>query len=296
MTSKTPGSMTSKTLRLTHRIVVSLILVVAASVLVLHLAGVISRSVMLRLFLTVELPLILAALLVSLWRVRQIRRATGLRGAALVALLQYEEPALRAAMSEMRTLMSLVTLIRGRRNGVGGDAQGFSYAKGSMSVPIVMTVLTVLEAALMHLLVPWAWVRIVLLVVAIYALVLVLGVLASRVVNPHLVGGERLILKWGHKTVLDIPLSNVETITAVSNHTFTQPAAENDRMVLTSLTSTNVRITLMEPVQAFPPVSKRRLPSGFAAREVLLYVADPNGFVRAASEYQQAGIADEAQA
>lgn len=288
--------MTPKTLKLTHRVLLSVILVIAVSVLVLHLAGVISRPVMLRLFLTVELPLILAALLVSLWRVWQIRRATGLRGAELVALLQEEEPALRAAISEMRTLMSLVILLRGRRSGVRPGVQGFSYAKGSMSVPIVMTVLTFLEAALIHLLVPWAWVRIVLLVAAIYALVLVLGVLASRVVNPHLVGSERLILKWGHKTVLDTPLSNIETITAASNHTFTQPAAEDDRMVLTSLTSTNVRITLMVPVQAFPPVSKRHLPSDFAAREVLLYVADSDGFVRAASEYQQAGIADEAQA
>ena len=288
--------MTPKTLKLTHRILLSLILVIAASVLVLHLAGAISRPVMLRLFLTVELPLILAALLVSLWRVRQIRRATGLRGVALVALLQDEEPALRAAISEMRTLMSLVILLRGRRNGVRPGVQGFSYAKGSMSVPIVMTVLTVLEAALIHLLVPWAWVRILLLVAAIYALVLVLGVLASRVVNPHLVGGERLILKWGHKTVLDTPLSNVETIAAVSDHTFTQPTAEDERMVLTSLTSTNVRITLLEPARAFPPLSKRRLPSDFAAREVLLYVADPNGFVRAASEKQQASIAEETQA
>lgn len=288
--------MTPKTLKLTHRILLSLILVVAVSVLVLHLAGTISRPAMLRLFLTVELPLIFAALLLSIWRVQQIRRDTGFRGAALVALLQEEEPALRAAISEMRTLMSLIILLRGRRNGVHPGVQGFSYAKGSMSVPIVMTVLTVLETALIHLLVPWAWARIVLLVAAIYALVLVLGVLASRVVNPHLVGGERLVLKWGHKIALDTPLSNIETIAAMSNHTFTQPAAEDDRMVLTSLTSTNVRITLTDPVQALPPVSKRHLPSDFAAREVLLYVADPNGFVRAARENQQTSITEETQA
>lgn len=288
--------MTPKILKLTHRVLLSLILVAAVSVLVLNLAGVISRPVMLRLFLTVELPLIFASLLVSLWRVRQVRRVTGLRGAALVALLQDEEPALRAAIGEMRTLMSLIILLRGRRNGVRPGVQGFSYAKGSMSVPIAMTVLTVVETALIHLLVPWAWVRIVLLVAAIYALVLLLGVLASRVVNPHLLGGERLILKWGHKTVLDTPLSNIETITAVSNHTFTQPAVEEDRMVLTSLNSTNVRITLAEPVPASPPVSKRHLPSGFVAREVLLYVADPIGFVRAGSEMQQTSVADEAQA
>lgn len=277
--------MTPRALKLTHRILLSTILVVAASVLVLYLAGVVSRPVMLRLFLTVELPLIFAALVLSLWRVRQIRQATGVRGIALVAQLQEEEPALRAAISELRTLMSLIILLRGRRNGVRSGVRGFSYAKGSMSVPIVMTVFTVLEAALIHLLVPWAWLRIVLLVVAIYALVLVLGVLASRVVNPHLVSDERLVLKWGHKIVLDSPLSNIETVAAVSDHSFTQPAVESNRMVLTSLSSTNVQITFKDPAHAKPPVSKRHLPAGgFVAHEVLLYVADPLDFVQAVSE------------
>lgn len=286
--------MTPKALQLTHRVLLSLIFFVAASVLVMHLAGVISRPVMLRLFLTVDLPLIFAAIALSLWRVRQIRLATGLRGAALLEMLQDEEPVLRAAISEMRTLMSLTILLRGRRNGVRSGVQGFSYAKGSMSVPIVMTVLTVLEAAIIHLLVPWAWLRMVLLVVAIYALLLVLGVLASRVVNPHLVGDGRLILKWGHKIVLDSPLTNIERIAAVSNHSFTQPAVEEDRMVLTSLTSTNVQITFTEPAQALPPVSKRHLPAGgFAAREVLLSVADPANFVRVASQKQQMSIPNE---
>ena len=61
----------------------------------------------------------------------------------------------------------------------------------------------------------------------------------------------------------------------------TQPEVQDERLILTQSQSTNVRIRFSEPVATAAPVSKKNRPADFHAREVQLYVDDPEGFLQA---------------
>src|SRR5699024_5628983 len=210
----------------------------------------------------------------------QLNKKRGLYGQAFLAAIEEEQPLLRFAILEARTLFALIEALLGRRRGVDTSTLGFSYAKGTLAIPIALGVVTVFEAAALHVLIPWPWLRIILLAASIYALILISGMFAARAVNPHLVSPQSLTLKWGHRTVLETPRSNILKVQQLSNHQHTEPAVDGSLVVLTSFTSTNVRITLDEPMVAHPPVSKKKLPQGFAATEVDIYVANPQDFVR----------------
>ena len=115
--------------------------------------------------------------------------------------------------------------------------------------------------------------------VSVYALILITGIFAARITHPHLVGTQSLTLKWGDTTVLETPLDNIASIRRVSNHKHTEPAIDESLLVLTSLTSTNVHIVLNESVPAHPPIARKQLPENYEARELDIYVADPEEFV-----------------
>ncbi|QAY62436.1 hypothetical protein ET495_03265 [Xylanimonas allomyrinae] len=273
--------MTGFDLKRLHRFGASAVILVALASTVTHLLGLLSRETLLTLFLGLEAPLIATLLLISLWRIRALRRSTGARGAEILRLLEEEEPALRFAAAEVKTLRCIATLISGRRNGVRPGVSGFGYAKGSMSVPVAMLAITLVEVLIIHLVVPWPWLQIALLIAALYTLILAFGVLASRVANPHLVGDGLLVLKRGNRTVVSTAISHIEDVGRVNDFRYTQPRVDGDVVVLTNLTGTDVRIKFAKPVEALPPVSKKVLPSAYTAREVKLYVAVPDKFVQA---------------
>lgn len=271
--------MTLSRLKVAQRISLVLFLLTVGTVLVLRLLGVVSDRAVLLAFLIVELPSLLIVVATTVVELRHIRNSRGLRGQAFFTAVAEEQPLLRLAFMEARTLLGLLTWLRGRKIGVDSITRGFSYAKGTLSIPFAMGVVTIIEAGVIHLLIPWTWLRILLLVASVYALILLTGVFAARIINPHLVGSHFLTLKWGHTTVLETPLHNVSSVRRASNHKHTQPAIDESLLVLTSLTSTNVRIVLKEPVSAHPPIAGKQLPENYEARELDIYVANPEEFV-----------------
>lgn len=245
----------------------------------LRLLGIVSNRIVWLAFLVVELPSLLIVGSTTIIEMRDLRKSRGLRGQEFITALAKEQPLLRLAIMEIRTLIGLVTWIRGKRNGVDSTTRGFSYAKGTLSIPAAMGVVTVIEAGAIHVLIPWTWLRLLLLVASVYALILLIGIFAARIINPHLVSPQSLTLKWGDVTVLETALSNISSIHRASNHRHTQPAIEESLLVLTSMTSTNVHITFKEPVPAQAPVAKKQLPDNYKTLELDIYVAEPEEFV-----------------
>lgn len=267
-------------IKLIKRIFLALLLLTVGTMLILRGLGLVSNSAVLIAFLAVELPTLIVVLTLTGIELYQLKKTRGLHGQEFLAAIEEQQPLLRFAILEARTLFALVEVLLGRRHGVDSSTLGFSYAKGTLAVPIALGVVTVIEAAAIHLLIPWTWLRILLLIASIYALILISGIFAARAANPHLVSPQSLTLKWGHRTVLKTPRSNIAKVQQLSNHQYTEPAVDGSLVVLTSFTSTNVRIMLDEPVPAHPPVPKKKLPRDFAATEVDLYVANPQDFVR----------------
>jgi hypothetical protein len=84
-----------------------------------------------------------------------------------------------------------------RRTRQGED--DFSYHKRSLAGALVAVVAltTPLELLIWEFLVPWAWLRIALLILGIYALFWVFGYYASLAVLPHRLEAEGLRLHYG---------------------------------------------------------------------------------------------------
>lgn len=267
-------------LKWAHRAHTVLTILVVVTLLVLNRAGVIGGGMALRLFLMIELPLLVVFVTISVLRFRRLGRQNGTSGEGLFDRLVAEEPLLRPVVAEFRTFGSLVLAVRGKRK-VPPEAAWFGYTKGTMTFPAVMIVLSLVELVIVHMLVPWAWLRLVMLVLTVWGVLFILGYFASRIVYPHFITDEVLHLRWGLQAVLTTPLTNVATVAPHVNHAHTQPGIDGDRLILTQFQSTNVLIRFTDPVAASAPVSRKHLPADFHATEVQLYVDNPDALLRA---------------
>lgn len=265
-------------LRPAHRAHAGLTIAVLLVLLALTLAGTLSSEAAVRLFLLIELPLVLVLVALTVIRFKGVSRSDADGG--FLAMLEQEEPLLRPAVYELRAYQSLGLLIAGRRR-VPPESTPFGYTRGTMTFPAVILVLSAVELVIVHLIVPWLWLQIVLLILTIWGVLFMAGFFADRIVHPHYVTGDALHLRWGRRTVLVAPLANVSAADSHRSHAYTQPHAEGELLVLTQFQSTNVRVQLGSPVAAAAPVARKLRPADFRAVELLLCVDDPAGFISA---------------
>lgn len=271
-------ALSRRALRVLHRGHALLTALVLAASLTMYLTGVCSANEALVLFGAVELPLLAVLVAITILRFKRPPALAREHPRGLLARVADEEPFLRGAVSELRAFLSLALLLGGRRD-VPKDARAFGYGNGSLALPLALAVVSAIELVVVHLLVPWTWLQIALLILTLWGVLFVLGYLASRVVHPHFLTGEELHLRWGHSTVLVTPLSNITAVESHTDHRHTQPVIEDGKLVLTAFQSTNVRLRFAAPVPAAAPVSKRALPPGFRTDEVLLFVNAPGSFI-----------------
>lgn len=266
--------------RAVHRAHAGVTVLVVITLVVLNLTGVLAGDTALRLFLAVEVPLLMVFVVLTLLRLRRVVNTPAGDDRSLLDRVLAEEPLLRPAVSEVRYYYSLVLALAGKRQ-VPAGAAFFGYTKGVMAVPVAIVTVSLVELVAVHLLVPWQWLRIVLLISSIWGALFVAGLFAARIVNPHLVSHGDLTLRWGLQTVLSTPLSNVVSAGRHANHAATQPDVGGNRLILTQFQSTNVMLRFAEPVVADAPVPKKHRPVDVRVTEVQLFVDDPRAFLRA---------------
>lgn len=101
-----------------------------------------------------------------------------------------------------------------RRPDLGGPGDvPFTYARTVTPVMWLWIFASAAELPLVHLLVPWEWLRISLLVVGVWGLVWMVGLLASLYVHPHLLGADRLRVRYGASHTVEVPWAAVASIT-----------------------------------------------------------------------------------
>jgi hypothetical protein len=98
------------------------------------------------------------------------------------------------------------------------DEREFSYRKRSIvAALVVLVVLTApVEILILELLIPWAWLRWVLLALAIYGMIWVIGLYASLVVLPYRVADDGLWIRYGLLSEAFIPFPEVVDIQVAS--------------------------------------------------------------------------------
>lgn len=174
-----------------------MMILTVAAVFVLRLLGAISTQTVLVLCFTVELPSIVVLITTTLLQIHRIKKNRGLHGSALWDAVEKEMPPLRPMIMETRVLSGLISWVRGKKYGVDSPTKGFDYAKGTFAVPVAMGIITFIEAGILHVLISSLWLRVLLLFLSFYGLLLFTGVIAARIINPHLLSPGGLSLKWG---------------------------------------------------------------------------------------------------
>lgn len=168
--------------------------------------------------------------------------------------------------------------------GAGPGVRSFSYAKQVTPILLAFIFVSVLELAVVHLLLPWATVRLIALVISVWGLLWMAGYLASMRVFRHLLTGSELRVRHGTDTDIRIPLSAVAAVNSARGHVPTNRSVQVERLrdrtvaSVAMLKLTNVAVTLRHPL----PVAAHD--GRHDADELRFYVDDPRGFVAAARE------------
>lgn len=113
-------------------------------------------------------------------------------------------------------------------------------------MPAAFTAAICIEIIAVELLVPWLWLRLVLLFTSLYSIVLLWGVLAGRVVHPHHLGGE-LVLRQGREEILRVPADEIAAVRAVRGFEAEPRALRDGRLVLGGPEGTNVEVVFSTP-------------------------------------------------
>lgn len=140
---------------------------------------------------------------------------------------------------------------------------------GTLVAPYVdivrMTILiwigaSAVEVVIVHLVIPWAWLRWPLLIVSLWGLVWMLGYLAGLIVNPHLVEPTRLRVRCAHTIDVVVPIS---AIAEVGTHNESFPTSrtvrlvdDGQRLAITMSSQANVHLALTAPLQADLPAGR----------------------------------------
>lgn len=117
-----------------------------------------------------------------------------------------------AVVFELRLYRSLLRWLA-RRPDLGGPSdEPVGYARTVTPVMWLWILASAAELPLVHLLVPWHGVRIALLVVGVWGLVWMVGLLASLYVYPHLLGRDRLRVRYGASHDIELPWDAVASV------------------------------------------------------------------------------------
>lgn len=259
-----------------RRLIPAIALVVVVTDAVLLATGTIGPAVALALFLVVEVPLGAVAVTDYVRRYRTHRATTDTRRGALRALTA-DDPNLRLIATEARTLASLGRWIV-RRPDVPAGAVTIGYSRGTLGLPIAMVIAALIELVAIHLLVPWPMVRLVLDLLGVYALIVVLGWLAGRIVRPHLLLGDELVLRSGPHVCARVPFNAVASVRRDRRLSPTAAAIETDggrqSLALPGPDGTSLTVVLARPVEASAPGMPWARPEVREVSELRLHVDD----------------------
>ncbi len=180
-------------------------------------------------------------------------------------------------------IRSLWLLARGRVDGGSSDTATFGYSRGTMSIPVAFAAASVIEAVAIHFLVPWPWLRVVLLIATVLSLIAIGGWLAGRVVRPHLVSPRTAVFRSGAGIRVEVDRSRISRVSMVRRFGETANAIVDDCLVLPGPDGTVVDVGFDRPVSVTLP---KRLSKGSGSTLIdglRLHVDQPGEFCAALS-------------
>lgn len=257
---------------------------------VLAAAGALSLPGAVLLFAAVETPLALTAMALNAWRYRALRRAGQDRSAAMAELAG--ATATRLVRAEVTIYRSLWLWAARRVDGRGHGVHPIGYARGSLGLPLAFGVVTLVEVVALHLLVPWALARTLILLASVYSLLWLLGFVAARITHPHLLTGTQLLLREGAHPVATVDCDAITRAARVRRYAVTTPTEIDGQLYLPSQDGTNIDLHLAEPVTAHLPGLLARQRRRVKVTEISLHIDNPQPFLDLVADTQRERSAD----
>lgn len=157
------------------------------------------------------------------------------------------EPVRRALRTEIGLLVSLVRVSLHRPPRVPAGSEPIPARKGTLAIPLAVALLTLVEVAALHLVLPWPALSGALTLLSVYGLLLMLGVIASRWDHPHHAAPASLVLRHGAHVVAVIPYEEISHVVPVLDGSVTSPTIENGIARLATMNGCSVAVGLTAP-------------------------------------------------
>lgn len=158
-------------------------------------------------------------------------------------------PVVTLLRHELGGLMSIVLLVRGRKD-VPAGATVIRCGAAQKTFLVVMMVLGPIEIVLVEVLVPWGWLRVLLLVLGVYGLIWMLGFYAGVHTRPHYVGDDRLVLRVGHLAGVSVDVGSVRAVRRETHDRYTGTkykglvSVKDDVVAMQGMSGTTVTVVL----------------------------------------------------
>ena len=183
-------------------------------------------------------------------------------------------PVLRLMIHEFRLYTSTLRWLTGRwRHGVREGDIAVRYASGSAGLLLAFAYASVIETVLLAFLIPWPLVREITLVLDLWGVFFILGLFASFVVRPHVIGADgSLRLRSGALLDIRIPARDIAAVRAERRTARGRRGAvdEDGCADLSQGGQTTVTVELARPAAFTRPLGKQA-----RARVFRFYAADP---------------------
>lgn len=193
-----------------------------------------------------------------------------------------------ALIVELRFWVCLYRWVTRRPLSLADGEQPFGYTKAAMPVIWVFIFVSIIEIPAVHVLIPWEWLRIVMLLISIWGLEWMFGLVASLKTNPHTVGPAGLRLRNGVTLDLTVPWELIDSVRTIREFPESnRQLIETDTGPMLQLVQgnqVNLLLTLKEPTV----VQLRACQAEVS--HIRLYADDPVAFA-AATEQQLARAA-----
>ena len=152
-----------------------------------------------------------------------------------------------------------------------------------MSIPAAFAAASVIEAVAIHFLVPWQWLRVVLLIATVLSLIAIGGWLAGRVVHPHLVSARTVVFRSGTGIRVEVDRSRISRASMVRRFGDTANAVVDERLVLPGPDGTVVDVEFDRPLPVSLPKGLSKGSSSTMIGGLRLHVDQPREFCAALS-------------
>ncbi|WP_039826059.1 hypothetical protein [Nocardia testacea] len=155
--------------------------------------------------------------------------------------------------------------LRRRTDCDGRERQPLPGTRGVLALPLAFLAATLLEMAVLHILIPWAWLSISLGVLSLWSLLLLFAVFVADIAYPHYATDRALVLRRGGREIAVIAFDRIAAVTEHRRYNHTGTALDSGRLFLAGPDGTTVDVTLHEPVDVRV---RSPLPSGRIAAAV----------------------------